>query len=103
MKLRIIASALLLVVLSAGISSTAGANPWRHCRGGWYPPHPVVRLGIPVPPIPQIVIGGGGYGGYYGRPYSGGHRYYAHEGYRHYGHEYRGGYGHYGHGHHGRW
>ena len=100
MKLRIIASALLVIILSVGMSATADANPWRHCRGGWYAPHPVVRVGIPVPPIPPIVFGGGYYGGYYGHPYYGGHRYYAHGGYGHYGHGYRGGYGH---GHRGRW
>ena len=93
MKLRIIASALLIVVL-AGISNYANANPWRGCyRGGWYPHArvfvPVPRVFIPPVPVP-VVVGGGYYGAAYGPGYYGG-------GYRHgyYGHEhYRGGYGH---------
>jgi len=112
MKNRMIASALLIMVLSVGISATANANPWRGgYRGGWFVPHPVVRVGVPLPVIaPSVVIGGGYYGpayggyygggyyrggyggGYYGRPGYGG-RYYAHGGYG----------GHYGHGgYHGR-
>ena len=85
MKIRIIASALLIIVL-AGITVNADANPWRGCyRGGWYP-HPVVRICAPhvfIPPVPVVV------GGYYGRPYYG-PRYYAHGyyGHPHYGHRY---------------
>ena len=94
MKFKVIAIALLVTVLSAGISSTASAQHWRgYHRGGWYAPHPVVRAYIPaprvyvppvyVPPVPVVVDGG-----YYGRPYYG-HRYYG-RGYDH---------GYYGHGH----
>jgi hypothetical protein len=84
MKLKLIVSALLIVALSAGISSTADAHPWRGCRGGWYAPHPVVRLWAPLPIIaPPLIFGGG----YYGHPYYG-HRY-AYGGY----HRYGGGYG----------
>jgi len=87
MKLRIIASALLIIVLSAGISTNAGAHPWR--GGGWCMPHPVVRVWAPPIPIiaPPVVVGGYYGGGYYRHPYYG-HRYaYG------YGHGYRGGYG----------
>ena len=90
MKLRIIASA-LLIVLVAGISTQAGAAPWRgHYRGGWCAPHPYVRIAAPrlfVPPV-QVVVGGGGYYGrpYYAHPYYG-HAYYGHPRYDH--HYYR--------------
>ncbi len=95
MKLRTIASALLIVLLSAGTSSIAGAAPWRgHYRGGYWP-HPIVRVVAPrvfIPPVPVPVVVGGGY---YGGGYYGGHPYYGH-GY--YGHGYG---GHYAHGYYG--
>jgi hypothetical protein len=92
MKLRMIATALFVIILSAGINSTASAQHWRgYYRHGWFMPHPVVRVCAPrvfvppvyVPPVP-VVVGGG----YYGRPYYG-HGYCGH-GYRHgyYGHRY---------------
>ncbi len=101
MKLRIIASALLIVVL-AGISNYANANPWRGgYRGGWFPHArvfvPVPRVFIPPVPVP-VVVGGGYYGAAYGPGYYGGYGrgYY---GGGHYGHGYHG--GHYGHGYYG--
>ncbi len=85
MKLRIIASALFMIIL-AGIASQVNANPWRGCyRGGWYAPHPIVRICAPriVVQAPIVV------GGYYGRPYYGlgyyAHGYYGHP---HYGRRY---------------
>ena len=85
MKIRIILSALLVIILSAGISSSASAHGWRgYHRGGWYAPRPVVRVYAPrvfVPPVPVVVAGG-----YYGRPaYGHGcyrHAYYGHHCYR---------------------
>jgi len=107
MKLRIIASALLVLVLSAGISTKASAAPWRGgYRHGWVRPH----VFIPVPPVvvaPPIVYGGGGYygGGYYGGGYYG-RGYYCRPHYREaygprYGCGYRGGHYGGGHGYHG--
>ncbi len=72
MKIRIILSTLLVIILSAGFSSTAEAQGRRGChRGGWHAPRPVVRVCAPrvcLPPAPVV---------YYGRPYCG------HGGYRH--------------------
>lgn len=97
MKKRIIVSAILIMILSAGIASNASAAPWRGgCRHGWYGPHVGVRVWAPVIPVPVIappVVYGGYYGpryfgyrgGYYAHPH-----YYAHGGYSHYGHRYYG-------------
>ncbi len=77
MKFRIIVSVILIVLLSAGISSIANAAPYRrHCHG-WCDPRPFVR--VYVPPI----VFGGYYGGSFYRP----HPYCAprYYGYRHYG------------------
>lgn len=72
-----IASALLIMLLSIGISSNADAA-WRGCYGrGWG--HPVVRVCAPVPAVriaTPVVAVGGYYGGYYARPCA--PRYYAH-------------------------
>jgi hypothetical protein len=97
MKLRIIASALLIMLLTVSISNQASARPG-YWRGGFFAPRIGVRVGIPVPPVvvggyygngygyapaygPAVVVGGG----YYGRGY------YNHGYYR--GGGYRGGYG----------
>ncbi|MCW3120835.1 MAG: hypothetical protein JWQ38_327 [Flavipsychrobacter sp.] len=91
MKFSIIASILLVVLLSLG-ATKASAAPWRGGYGhgrGYYAPRPAVRVYGP-----QIVIGGGGcYGGHYGQT-----RYYARPSCapRYYGrpHYYGGGYRH---------
>ena len=81
MKTRMIASALLIMLLSIGISSEANANPWRRGYGyGYCRPHPVVRVYGPRVAVcaPPIV-----YGGYYApRPRYYAPRYYAHPCYR---------------------
>jgi len=84
MKLRIIASALLIVLLASAANYTDAA-PWRGgYRGGWFP-HPrvfVPRVYLPPVPVPPVVIGGGYYGPAYGRGYYG-HGYYGGGHYRH--------------------
>jgi len=109
MKLKIIVASVLVVLLSAGISTQTKASPWRGgYRHGWYRPHPVVGFFPPVPrvfipPVPVPYVDGyygrrdygRGYyapGHYYGRGYERG---YGH-GYAH-GHEHYGGHGHYDH------
>src|ERR1700761_9475684 len=102
MKLRIVASVLLIMLLSVGVSSELSAAPWRggYCHHGWC--GPAVR--VVVPPVvvggyygPRPYYGPAYYGGYYGHPHYGG--YYGGRGY--YGHGYygHGGYGHGGYGH----
>ncbi len=88
MKLRIVASALLILALSTVISTNADAQRWRGYRGGYYRPHYGVRVWAPAPVIVPPVVVGGYYGprygpGYYGpryyhRPYYGGYRHYGH-------------------------
>jgi hypothetical protein len=67
MKIRMIASALLIAILSLGATAKSEAAPWRGCY------RPVVRVCAPAVRIcaPPIVVGGY-YGGYYAGP-----RYYA--------------------------
>jgi hypothetical protein len=78
MKLRIIASALLIAILSVGVIAKSDAAPWRGCY--W----PVVRVCAPAVRIcaPAVAIGGY-YGGYYARPHYSGARYCDRGGYRH--------------------
>jgi hypothetical protein len=85
MKGRIVAAALLMMVLFAGVSNSASARGWG--RGGFYGPRVGVRIFAPVPPMvfPAPVVVGGYYGGGYGYggggyPYYGG-GYYGHGGY----------------------
>lgn len=127
MKTRMLAVALLVTVLTVGLSTRASAHPWGWGRGHWCGPRVGVSIGVPVPPV---VVGGGYYGGcapapYYGdaycapapAPYYGGGYYaypryggyYGHRAYAYgggWGHReggYRGGYEHgYGHGGYGR-
>ena len=59
MKLRIILSALLVIMITAGLNTKANADPWRHgyCR-------PVVRYCPPVRVyVPPVAVG------YYGPAY----------------------------------
>lgn len=107
MKTRIVFSALLIMLLSIGITGQASARPY--FRGGFYAPRIGVRIVAPIPapvvvnsgyyggyangycaPAPAPVVVGSYYGGgYYGRGYYN-HAYYDH-GYR--GGYYRGSYG----------
>ena len=78
MKPRMIASVLLIMILSSGINSKTDAAPWSGHRHGWY--RPAVRVYVP-----PVVIGGY-YGGYYGHRHYCGPRYYdrgCHGGHRH--------------------
>jgi hypothetical protein len=117
MKLRIVATALLIMLFSLSAVSEASARPWGY-RGGWGGPRIGVRVGIPAPVIVADGYGGGYYGDhgyngggyaygeprYYGHPYYGGGYYrggYAHGGgcyrgggYGRGGYEHGGGYGH---------
>ena len=64
MKFRIIASVLLVMLLSISATKSEAA-PWRGGYGrGWCAPHPIVRVYAP-----SVVIGGGCYGGCYARPH----------------------------------
>ncbi|MBS1688105.1 MAG: hypothetical protein JSS96_05235 [Bacteroidetes bacterium] len=102
MKTRLMAVALLVTVLTFGLSNQASAHPWG--GGHWCGPHVRVRVAVPMP---GVVVGGGYYGGYAPAPYYGdcapapapycgdayyGGGYYAYPRYRAYG--YRGGWGH---------
>jgi hypothetical protein len=82
MKMRVIATALLIMVLSAGISADVNAAPWRHHERGWSAPH--VGISVYTPPV---AIGGYYGGGNYERRNCRPHNYYAPRyGYeRHYG------------------
>ena len=97
MKLRIIASALLIMLLTVGISNQVSARPG-YWRGGFYGPRTGLRVVAPIPaPVvvggyygggyapaygPSVVVGGGYYGGgYYNRGYYN-HGYYRGGGYR---------------------
>jgi hypothetical protein len=85
MRLRMIVTAFLIILLSAGISSKSEAAPWRgYYRHGWYHPHPVV--GVYVAPVAPVVVGGYYGPHYYGHPYYRGY-YRGGDGYRyrHYG------------------
>lgn len=96
MKTKIVFSALLIMLLSIGITEQAGARPY--FRGGFYGPRIGVRIVAPIP-APVVVNNGyygGGYAcapapvvsGYYGGSYYG-RGYYNHS---YYNHGYRGGY-----------
>jgi hypothetical protein len=85
MKLRMIVSSLMIILLSAAVSTNVNAAPWR----GYCFPHPVVRICAPAPVIAPPVVVGGYYG--YARPYYHGYyryrdcdRYRDHDGYRGY-------------------
>jgi len=83
MKLRMIVSALMIILLSAAVSTNVNAAPWR----GYCYPRPVVRICAPVPVIAPPVVIGGGYYGCYARPcYGHGYAYGYHGGYRGYYH-----------------
>jgi hypothetical protein len=74
MKNKIIFSVLLMIVLSAGLSVSTNAAPWRHYGYGYG--RPAVRVYAPARIFaPPIVVGG-----YYGPRYCAPH-YYRH-GYR---------------------
>ncbi len=78
MKHRIILSALLVIIITAGLNTNANADPWRHgyCR-------PVVRYCPPVRVyVPPVAVG------YYGQGYCAPRYYHEHE-YRGYRHGYR--------------
>ena len=91
MKKRIIVSAILVLLLSAGISFSSNAAPWGGGHGhghGWCGPHIGVSVWFPPIRVFTPVVYGGYYGGYHRHPH-----YYAHGcgGYRHCGprHGYR--------------
>ena len=80
MKLRMIVSALMIILLSAVVSTNVNAAPWR----GYCFPHPVVRICAPVPVIaPPVVAPPVVVGGYYGydRPYYHAYGYHGYRGY----------------------
>ncbi len=85
MKLRIIASSLLILLLSIAVNTNADAQRWRGCRRDYCRPHYGARIWAPVPVIAPPVYVGGYYGPrycppaycaprYYHRPYYGGYR-----------------------------
>ena len=84
MKLRIVGSILLILVVSAGMSTSAFAGPWHryHRHYGYYPhyyrPHATVEVRTPA-----VVVESGNHGGYksygsyyYNRPHHYAPRYY---------------------------
>ena len=74
MKTKFVVSAVLIMVMSIGVSNTVNARPWCHPHHhGWYSPVRV-SVGIPIPPVAVVRVGGGYYdggyrGGYYRKPY----------------------------------
>lgn len=81
MKLRIILSALLVMMITAGFNNKANANPWRYEHRGYC--RPVERYCPPVRVyVPPVAVGY--YGPAYGRPYHCAPRCYeAHREFRH--------------------
>lgn len=67
MKLKIVAAALLVMLLSVGVTQKASAQRWGY-RGGWGRPHVGVRVVVPPIPVPAVTIGGGYYGDGYCAP-----------------------------------
>jgi hypothetical protein len=85
MKLNVFITALLIIMLSVGISSKSEAAPWRgyYRHGyGYYHPRPAVRVYVPAPVIVEHphYYGGYGYRHYHHDGY--GYRYYGHRDYR---------------------
>lgn len=64
MKNRLLATALLIVVLTISLNNTASAHGWGH-HHGWFRPPVVVRV---YPPVPQVAYYPPAYS-YYPRPY----------------------------------
>ncbi len=67
MKFRIVLTALLIILLSAGINSQAGAAPWRNYRHGWYKGYWEPRHYTNYKYYSPHVVVSGEHGSYYSR------------------------------------